>query len=668
MRSAALVRLVFLCEIKRLLRDRRALLLAVVLPTVAYPLLFLFSRNLESVGREALEAREVRIGADLRALAPGDREELTRLLAEPGRGIALSALELAGPPDAEGARALLEAREDDLLAVAAEGEAGDPPVLRLFHDDADEDSDEALRRVEDATDAVLLSARDAVLEQRAGRDPGRRYETLPVDVARPEDKAGMSLGGLLPILAVLVLISGGSLAALDAFAGERESGTIETLLVHPAPAAAVAWGKFLAVFATGLTAFLGNATSLFVCLVLEVGELPALPPELDWSRTALRLGRACLGFLPTAALASAVLALVAARARTFRQGQLLLTPLTFLALALAAPAAAPSTELGPVLALVPVTGAALALRDAAAGVSAPLLQLLAFLASVGWAGLALSRLASTLDAERLLASPDTSAEGAARRLSSARALRFGVAAALVLYIVGGRVQAAAPVGGLLATQWILALGLALVFAQGTLRSNDGGGGSLAQALGLRRPRAAHVLGALLCAPAVAIAVERLFQLQQKVLPLPASATEGGGLLDLVQDLPLPALLFVMAVSPAVCEELLFRGALLGAQRRDLRARAVILWQAVLFGAVHASVYRFLPTAVVGALLAALALRARSVVPGMLLHASYNGLLVTAAFAELGWLLDPWLALCAVPGVLLLFLVRAPRAAEAPRAA
>jgi membrane protease YdiL (CAAX protease family) len=118
----------------------------------------------------------------------------------------------------------------------------------------------------------------------------------------------------------------------------------------------------------------------------------------------------------------------------------------------------------------------------------------------------------------------------------------------------------------------------------------------------------------------------------------------------------------------VCEELLFRGALLTAQRRDLAPRAVILWQALLFGAVHASVYRFLPTAVVGALLAALALRARSVVPGMLLHAAYNGLLVTAAFAELEWLLDPRLALCAVPGMLLLLAVRGRRAGEAPRAA
>lgn len=135
--------------------------------------------------------------------------------------------------------------------------------------------------------------------------------------------------------------------------------------------------------------------------------------------------------------------------------------------------------------------------------------------------------------------------------------------------------------------------------------------------------------------------------------------EQASLLALGFDLPLWALLFVLAISPGICEELLFRGALLTAQRRDLSAAKVVLWQALLFGAAHASIYRFAPTAAVGALLACVALRARSVLPGMLLHAAYNGLLVAATLGGIAWAASPWLALLGLPGAALLLFTGPP---------
>ena len=650
MTPSALARHVLRCELKRLIRDRRALLFAVVIPMVAFPLIFLFSGKLEDVGRKALEAREVHVGADLAALDPADASNLLGLLSDPELGIVVVEVSLDDRPSKDEARAMLEERGDHLLVVArAPEEAGDPPALLLFFDDADETSDEAVGRVRSAARTVLREARDTRLFELVGSDPGARFETEAVDVARPEDTAGKSLGGLLPLLAVILLISGGSFAALDAFAGEREAGTLETLLVQPAPASAVATGKFLAVFLTGTTAFLGNSLSLFLCLVFGLGELPSLPPELDWSATAARMAFACFLFLPTAVLVSAVLSLVAARARTFRQGQLLTMPLSFLAIALAAPAMQSTTELGPVLALIPITGAALMLRDAAAGSLAALPLVLCVMASSVWAVLALRQLATTLDAERLLATANTHEESAARRLHSGRAIRFGAIASVVIYVVGGRIQAQALFPGLLITLWGLVLPLA-VFA--AWRSAGRTGESLSQALGLTRPPLLALAGALLLAPGLAFLSERLLRVQQELLPMPSSFATGAATSGLT-DHALPVLLLVLAISPAICEELLFRGALLGSMRRDLRPHMVVLWQALLFGIVHASIYRFVPTALAGACLALVTLRARSLVPAMVLHAAYNGLLVTAATQEIEWLTGPWLALLAIPGVLAL---------------
>ena len=111
-------------------------------------------------------------------------------------------------------------------------------------------------------------------------------------------------------------------------------------------------------------------------------------------------------------------------------------------------------------------------------------------------------------------------------------------------------------------------------------------------------------------------------------------------------------------TPGLVEELLFRGSLLSAMRKDWRWPRILAWQALYFALVHASIYRLLPTGILGALLAAIALRSRSVVPAMVLHISYNGLLVLGTagrleFVEAGWFAyAPW---AAIPGVLLLAL-------------
>ena len=90
---------------------------------------------------------------------------------------------------------------------------------------------------------------------------------------------------------------------------------------------------------------------------------------------------------------------------------------------------------------------------------------------------------------------------------------------------------------------------------------------------------------------------------------------------------------VFAITPAVCEEFFFRGFVLGALNR-MSSLSAILISAVLFGLMHVltsnvlMVERFLPTTLIGILLAWVALRTGSIWPGMILHALHNGLQFT----------------------------------------
>ncbi len=641
---------VFAGEMRRLTRDRRAVLLAVVLPMVAFPLLFLFSGKLGDLAEESLASREVTIALDLRALDPADARAIHAGLGDVDLLVTTEAIEVDALPGRDAARGLLGTTRH-LLAIArpAEDPDEDPrPVLHLFHD-----TDELPEEAEDRMRAVLRDVRAEVSEARlvaaVGADPGAPFQTEAVDVASPEDAAGRGLGSLLPLLAVLVLISGGSFAALDAFAGEREAGTLETLLVQPVPSGAVARGKYGAVLLTGVVAFAGNALSLFGCLVFDLGSMPSLPADTDWSLAGGRLAFGCLLFLPTAAMICAVLCLLSARARSFRQGQLATVPLSLLVVALAAPAMQPTADLGLLAALVPITGASLALRDAVAGVFAPGAQVAVAVASCGWAALAIGQLRRTLDAERVLASGDAEEEGSTRRVQSRTALRWGFVAVLVVYVGGGRLQAVDPMIGLLLTLWVLGLGLAFVAARGTARR---AGETLAETLGLGTPRVTHVAGAACLGLGLSTFAGMLFEWQARMLPMPRRLGEMESLFAFAEELSPFALVLLLAVSPGICEELLFRGALLSGLRRDLRPWAVIAWQALLFGAVHASVYRFLPTAILGGVLAAVTLRARSVWPAIVMHSVYNTAVVLQGIVGVEWLGSPWLGVLVVPGVVL----------------
>jgi sodium transport system permease protein len=122
------------------------------------------------------------------------------------------------------------------------------------------------------------------------------------------------------------------------------------------------------------------------------------------------------------------------------------------------------------------------------------------------------------------------------------------------------------------------------------------------------------------------------------------------------------LLLVVAVTPAICEELVFRGVLLhGLRTRTTAARSILLSAAV-FGAFHLSsesALRFLPTLWLGLLLGLVVWRTRSLFAGMLMHFLNNGVVVLLLAAPglgellgLGGTQPPWLFVAIAPLLLL----------------
>jgi ABC-2 type transport system permease protein/sodium transport system permease protein len=654
--AAAIVRV----ELRQLIRDQRAILAAVLLPAVLYPIMFMGQNALQDLSRETLAAREVHVAYDLtrapeleatRALALFEsRTPMTLRECDSAELFALSAntaleQDVFAARERDLVRSLFQGEEVLLVTAEVHPTALRRTIFHLYYDVKKESGREARGRVREALRELDDELTDVRHTELLGIDPAGNLELETLDVASEEDSSGAALGALLPLLAVVVLLSGGSYAALAIFAGEREAGTLETLLVQPVGTSTIAAGKFIAVLIAGLVTLGCNLTSLLACVYFGIGELPDLATSgsLGFSRVL-----ATAVYLPGCLLMLSVLCYVCGRARSFREGQATLLPVLLLTLAPTAIVLQPSVQMDYLLAIIPFAGPSIALRDALRGSLQLGPVIVMTISHLFWSGIVLSRLASILDAERVLGGADTESESGARQLQARHSLRWGFIGVLAVYVIGGWLQSRGLQSGMILTLWVLLPALTLFCA---MRRPTGE--PLTERLGLRVPAWNAALGAVLLAPCLAFLAKHFSAFQQKLLPMP----EGALPVDMdtwMTNASTGTLFFLFALSPGICEELFFRGAVLHGMRRDLPALKVVMWQALLFGAVHASIYRLAPTAILGALLALITLRARSIVPAVLLHVTYNGLVLGVGLERLPeWMGNPWLALAAIPGVLLL---------------
>jgi sodium transport system permease protein len=240
---------------------------------------------------------------------------------------------------------------------------------------------------------------------------------------------------------------------------------------------------------------------------------------------------------------------------------------------------------------------------------------------------------------------------------AAQAIGFIAAVALLFFYLGFPLQAGLGQGGLLLSEWLLLFLPALLFVRVA-------GFGVRETFSLRRPTGTKVAGGLLLIAGALPLGWFLAWAQGFVLPVPWDMLEG--LEDLVTaESPsrLLWLLVLLALTPAICEEAVFRGVLLAGIRGRASTVRVAVLNGLLFGAFHISfesAFRFLPTAWLGFILAWAVLSTRSIWVGVLMHFVNNGsiVLITSVPALRAWLesggdAPPWVllppALLAVAG-------------------
>jgi sodium transport system permease protein len=592
-------------EFAELRRDRRVLLLTLVLPVVLYPVVIGAMNRVQEDHAEEVETAEYPVAV------AGDHGELTSVLAGV-EGIRWKRVE----PDS--LRAMLDAR----LAVLA---------VRLPDADAAVDTVRLIGRmtnssaqvVSDRIEAALESARWEFLEREYSARGGEGGLDAPLalhtrDVSTARESGGAEAGRLLVYLLLMTLFMAASTLGIDMIAGEKERGTLETLFLTPLDRTLVARAKLVVAgggaLLTGLLSLLSLSLSYGTGWLTPDGTASALDPA------AIALVAALM--LPLAVLLAAVMLVVSAWARSLKEAQYYVLPVMLTVFVPAFLSMSQAIEATGLVTVLPIANVAFVMRDVLAGRPDATTMVIVVASTILWIVLAARRVTALMEREETVLGFDPEPFFAATEGGRRRAIQVALALTVVgFFYVGQWLQSRAPLWGLALSLWVLLPVLALL----TQRLVRGPRPPWTEAVALRVPSAAHLLGALCLGLGMILPVIGLQQLQAQFLPAPASQFELLG--QTFERMAVWQLFLLAAVSPAVCEEFVFRGVFLGHLRRQGSDRRAILWSAFWFALVHLSVFRFLPTFLLGLVLAGAVVRTRSIVPAVVLHLTYNGSLL-----------------------------------------
>ncbi len=620
---------IFRKEVLDSLRDRRTLMVMVLLPIVLYPAMFIFMTQLTSAGMARLQQERSRVSAGgkvppaLDSLLQGDTLLVFCPSPEP-------AAELAS----RNIWAWLEWR-------------GTPDSAVIYYDGAKEKSRLALLRLREAAGRYRLLLQKERLAQ-AGVDSTvlEPFALREENTAPPSRMGSMVLGILLPILLIVGMMMGAMYPAIDLTAGEKERGTMETILAAPVDKRELFLGKFLTVAAIAVITGALNLLSIMMTFSAGLVQLGASTGKMEFSISPMSLALIFLSLLPLALFVSAVLITVSLFARSFKDAQNLVTPAYLLLFLPTQLALMPGIQLGRLLALVPVANVTLLFKDILLNECSWGMVLLVFLTNSALAFLAVSVSAQLFGSEDVLLAEGKGWHLAFRRgamkpssaLPPVGALVLYCLALLLLFYLGGFLQIRFRHWGVLATLWGLVLTPALLaswYAKLDFR----------KAFHLAPFRPLSLAGViLLCLGAAGLAAwagsiqTRLFPESLKMLEGLKDYLDlkksGGGLL--------PGL-FILAVSPGICEEMLFRGALLSSFRGRMPAWAAVVLTAFLFAVIHLNLFRLVPTFLLGLYLTFIVHRTGSIYLSMLAHALNNGLALLFIYYPSAAARLPWLA-------------------------
>jgi sodium transport system permease protein len=361
------VGVVYRKEFTEWVRDRRTLISTVIVPLLLFPIIMVGFTAMATVlvGKAEKETPKIMILGG---------EDSPQVLADLRK---IDTLEIA--PYQDNWKEQISEKEIRAAVEIPPGfqsalEKGDAKTVKIYFYQGELKSSLGAERIEKS----LKEYRDSVVKDRLAAKNVAASVLTPFaieqqNVAPPEKVSGATVGGFIGYLVVLLCMTGAMYPAIDLTAGEKERGTMETILSSPISRLDLVLGKFFLVLSAALATAALSVFSMGISFsVLSRLNTSSGSGHGDSAALLLQLGPKAVASiflmaLPLAVLFSAVLMTIALFAKSHKEAQSYLTPMTFLVVIPAVASLLPGVDLTPKLALVPILNTSLVCKEIMTG-------------------------------------------------------------------------------------------------------------------------------------------------------------------------------------------------------------------------------------------------------------------------------------------------------------
>lgn len=354
--------LVFVKELKELIRDRKTLFFMIALPILIFPLIFGGVIYISGKAIEEAQSKVLKYALVGGQHAPAIAAELQKT--EEFELVEIdTSKEYKGLIDSQSVDFILEIPDNYSDDVLANGGA----VIKLYLNDSGMNF--VHKRVGEITSAESDKLQQQVFTTLGLSEDQQKGLLKPiklekVNTADKRENWGQSIGGLVGYMIFLLCLQGAMAPAADMGAGEKERGTLETLLISPIERHNLVLGKFLTIgFAGVVTALLTISSMAIWGIVVSQGMAIEMVMEFMKTISAIDFVLMFLMLIPVVAIFASILLSLSIYAKSFKEAQSYMGSLIVFVIVPSMLPMLPGIELKGVWAWVPLTNVSLAIKE-----------------------------------------------------------------------------------------------------------------------------------------------------------------------------------------------------------------------------------------------------------------------------------------------------------------
>ncbi len=598
-------------EIRDILRDKKTMVMMVLLPLVLYPLLIVGIALLSTAIIQSQEEKTYVVAF----------EECDDLESEISGILSREQEEIGYTVDVvleDACKAALEAEKIDAY-VSRNGKE-----ITINYLSAKERSVTAANALDEALDLYKATLTRQQIEE-AGLDVNEILNPVTImeaDMSTAEESIGSMIGMMMPFFIITMILLGAIYPAIDVTAGEKERGTLETLLTLPVTNFEMIMSKFLAVSCIACVSAILNVISMGAAMAFLVTSSLASAADMnisfDFSVFLPGVLFTILVMMVFALFVTAVCMCTCVFAKNFKDANNYATPVMFVFMFAGYAPMLPDVELTAQTAAIPVVNVALLVSGLFEFNYNYALFGVVLASNVAYSLLAIMVLGRIYNSEAVLFSEgftsvklfDKRSEMKEKQMPGIGDCVLLMCIVLLLMLYGGTyAQIKLGFGGV-AVQQAFILICPLVYAW-YMKAD------VKKLFSFKVPKVKGVLGGICLAFAGLLLALVVGALLSPVFPESAESLKA--LDEMIKDQPVWAIILVMSVMPAIGEEFLFRGFLMGTLREKCKPWVAIVATTLIFAAYHMSVLKMFTISIIGLGLTVAAYMTGSIFVSMMMH-------------------------------------------------